>query len=250
MSVDGSSDPGSPGGGEEGAGGDVPPAVHRHFTAPALIPLDRVEDDRTFLVRSPAELEDVSSLATDLARLGQLFPIDVRVQAPDRFQLISGFRRVAALRFLQRDTVLARLHIDLSDADAQLMALASAIHGRAVEPGALVAVKERLEAAGRLSDNARTMLDKALETESQLGPEEVDGPEQPVAPATTPEDDGGVDPTELAWDITKRLGVVSEELGELSKPEFWSDVEPEARAALLQQLSYFADLGRWLEESE
>jgi hypothetical protein len=44
--------------------------------------------------------------------------------------------------------------------------------------------------------------------------------------------------------------VVSEELGELSKPEFWSEAEPEARAALLQQLSYFADLGRWLEESE
>jgi hypothetical protein len=248
MSVDGSSDPGSPGGGEEGAGGDVPPAVHRHFTAPALIPLDRVDDDRAFLVRSPAELEDVASLATDLARLGQLFPIDVRVQGPDRFQIISGFRRVAALRFLQRDTVLARLHTDLPDEDAQLMALASAIHGRAIEAGALLAVRERLEASGRLSDTARTMLDKALETESQLGPEEVDGPEVPQGQAAA--EDEEVIPTELAWDITKRLAVVSEELGELSKPEFWSEVEPEARAALLQQLSYFADLGRWLEESE
>jgi ParB-like chromosome segregation protein Spo0J len=250
MSVDGSSDPGSPGGGEEGAGGDVPPAVHRHFTAPALIPLDRVDDDRAFLVRSPAELEDVASLATDLARLGQLFPIDVRVQAPDRFQLVSGFRRVAALRFLQRDTVLARLHADLSDEDAQLMALASAIHGRAVDAGALLAVKERLEAAGRLSDTARTMLDKALETESQLGPEEVDGPEETEAPETAADPGGVVEPDELAWDIATRLSAISEELEELTKPEFWSDVSPEARASLMQQLAYAASMATWLEQEE
>ena len=106
--------------------------VRKHFEAPALIPLERVDSDDAFLMRNQSELEDVSALATDIARLGQLFPIDVRFRAPDRFQIITGFRRVAALRFLQRERVLARLHADLSDADALLMALASAIHARSV----------------------------------------------------------------------------------------------------------------------
>src|SRR5690349_18652237 len=53
------------------------PVIHKHFIAPALIPLDRIDEDTDFLVRDGAELEDIAALATDIARLGQLFPIDV-----------------------------------------------------------------------------------------------------------------------------------------------------------------------------
>ena len=49
------------------------------FTAPTHIALSRLENDETFLIRSAESLEDVSGLATDIARLGQLFPIEVRV---------------------------------------------------------------------------------------------------------------------------------------------------------------------------
>ena len=84
--------------------GDAQAFVPSH-PVPELIPIDRVDEDPLFQVRP---LGDLSLLATDVARLGQLFPIDVRVQAPERYQLICGYRRVAALKFLQRDQVLHR----------------------------------------------------------------------------------------------------------------------------------------------
>ena len=103
--------------------------------APALISLDRVELDERFRVRSHEE-GDVTALATDIARLGQLFPVDLRLKGPDQYVLITGFRRVAALKFLQREKVLARLHPELSDDDATLLALAEGIHSQPVKRAA------------------------------------------------------------------------------------------------------------------
>src|SRR4051794_33156785 len=105
------------------------PERKKSHVAPALIPLERLDEDTRFQVREPG---DISLLATDIARLGQLFPVDLRLKPPDRFQVICGFRRVAALKFLQRERVLARLHTDLSDDDALLLSLASAIHAQPV----------------------------------------------------------------------------------------------------------------------
>lgn len=206
------------------------PLVHKHFTAPALIPLERVDDDAAFRVRGEAELADVAGLATDLARLGQLFPIDVRLRAPDRFQVITGFRRVAALRFLQREKVLARLHADLTDADALLMALASAIHSKQVGAEALEALKGRLEAEGRLAPAARDMLEKALASESSLAPEEVEEE---------------VDADELAGDVTVRLGQCNQDLALLA--DVFADLEPAKQEGLLTQLRYSIDLVAFLE---
>ncbi|MFO0596904.1 MAG: ParB/RepB/Spo0J family partition protein [Myxococcaceae bacterium] len=209
------------------------PVVHKHFVAPALIPLERVLDDRAFLVRDAAELDDVAALATDVARLGQLFPIDVRLQPPDRFQVITGFRRVAALRFLQREKVLARLHTDLSDADATLMSLASAIHSRAVSGEALSALRARLEEGGRLSPAARDMIEKALADGDQLAPEEVEEE---------------VDADELAADVTVRLGQCNQDLSLLA--DVFADLDDERREELLKQLRYSVDLVAFLESKQ
>ncbi len=211
-------------------GETVSSVIHKHFVAPALIPLDRIVDDATFQVRLDDEMEDVAALATDIARLGQLFPIDLRLQPPDHFQVITGFRRVAALRFLQREKVLARLHTDLGDNDAMLMALAAAIHGRSVSSQALVAAKGRLEQAGKLSAAARDMLDKALSSESGLGPEQVEEE---------------VDADELAAEVTMRLGECNSDLSLLA--DVFDDLDDERKAALLEQLKYSVELVQYLE---
>lgn len=209
------------------------PVVHQHFVAPALIPLERVEDDTTFLVRDAAELGDVSGLAMDIARLGQLFPIDVRLQPPDRFQVITGFRRVTALRFLQREKVLARLHTDLSDADATLMALASAIHGRTVMGEALQAFRASLEQAGKLAPAARDMLEKALAAGDELAPEQVEEE---------------VDADELAADVTVRLGQANQDLSLLA--DVFAELDETRRDELLKQLRYSIDLVAFLESKQ
>lgn len=204
-----------------------------HFEVPAALRLDRFSDDQTFLIRSDESLEDISALATDIARLGQLFPIDVRVKEADSFQIISGFRRVAALRFLQREKVVATLHTDLSDADAMMMALAAAIHSRSVAPESLQAARARLEAEGHLTAAARDMLDKALATESSLGPETVEEE---------------VDADELAGDVTMRLGQCNQDLSLLA--DVFDDLEDERREALLEQLRYSVELVGFLESKK
>jgi len=215
-------------GGDEG-GAKLPAGAERprKVAPPALIAIDRIDEDRVFQLRPEG---DLSLLATDLARLGQLFPVDLRFRAPDRFQIICGFRRVAALRFLQRDRVLARVHMDLSDEDAWLMALASAIHGQAVSAESLTAVRDRLQAEGKLDGAIKDMVEKALAVDESLAPEGVEEE---------------VDADELADDVTVRLGELNQDLSLLA--DVFSALDEARREELLKQLRYSADLVQYLE---
>jgi ParB-like chromosome segregation protein Spo0J len=207
--------------------------------APALIALDRIDEDGVFRLRPEG---DIALLATDLARLGQLFPIDLRLRPPDRFQVICGFRRVAGLRFLQRDRVLARLHTGLSDEDALLMALAAAIHQNPVEREELGHLRSRLEKEGRLSPAARDMLQKALVTDDPLAPENY---EDPSSEPARKEEEEEVDANELAADVARRLGAINQDLSALA--DVFSSLDPERRDELLTQLRYSSDLVTFLE---
>lgn len=203
------------------------------LVAPALIPLDQVDEDDEFCVRLAGDLDDVSQLAMDIARLGQLFPVDLRFRAPDRFQVIAGFRRVKALKFLHRDKVLARLHTDLSDNDARTMALAGAIHGAAVSKEALVSTRDRWSAQGHLNASAREMLEQALSADDALAPEQVEEE---------------VDADELAADVTLRLGQCNQDLSLLA--DVFEALDPTRRAELLTQLRYSAELVEYLEDAK
>jgi ParB family transcriptional regulator, chromosome partitioning protein len=216
--------------GGDGLPGDGPAEVglrRRAQVAPALIALDRIDEDTSFQVRPEG---DVSLLATDVARVGQLFPVDVRLKGPDRFQVVCGFRRVAALRFLHREFVLARVHTDLGDEDALLMALAAAIHATPVSPAELEAVRERLEDERRLSAATRDMLEKALQPDEELAPEGVEVE---------------VDADELAADVAQRLGAINQDLALLA--DVFTSLDESRRAELLMQLRYSAELVAYLE---
>lgn len=221
----------------------------RHHVAPALITLERVIDDPQFQLRDAG---DVSNLAMDIARLGQLFPVDLRLRPPDKFQVITGFRRVAALRFLQRDKVLARLHTDLSDDDALLMALAEAIHAAPVTKETLQKLRDRLEAEGKLQPAAREMLARALSPDDGLAPENYEEEGEKPAPsssASASEEEAGaeeeVDADELASDVTVRLSDVNQDLSLLA--DVFADLDKERQDKLLEQLRYSSDLVAYLE---
>jgi ParB-like chromosome segregation protein Spo0J len=193
----------------------------------ASLSLEQVEEDTTFRIRPAGEL---SQLATDLARLGQLFPVDVRPLGTDRYQIICGFRRVAALRFLKRDQVQARVHEGLSDDDALMMALAAAIHATPVDREELEAKRDQLEEQGRLSAAARDMLEKALAADDALAPETVEEE---------------VDADELAGDVSQRLGDINQDLSLLA--DVFKSLDESRRAELLMQLRYSAELVAYLE---
>lgn len=189
--------------------------------------VEQVDEDATFRIRPEGE---ITQLATDLARLGQLFPVDVRPLGAERYQIICGFRRVAALRFLKRDQVQARIHQGLSDDDALMMALASAIHASPVDREELEAKRDQLEEQGRLSAAARDMLEKALATEDGLAPEAVEEE---------------IDADELAGDVSQRLGEINQDLSLLA--DVFKSLDESRRAELLMQLRYSAELVAYLE---
>jgi hypothetical protein len=128
--------------------------------------------------------------------------------------------------------VLARLHVDLSDDDAALIALAEAIHSQPVSREALEAIRERFEAEGKLSVAARDMLEKALSEDEGLAPEEAPGEEE-------------VDADELAADVTTRLGSINQDLSLLA--DVFGDLDDDRKAQLLEQLRYSAQLVAFLE---
>lgn len=192
-----------------------------------LLPLEKLVDDSAFRLRPEG---DVSGLATDIARLGQLFPVDVRPAGEDRYQLVCGFRRVAALRFLKRDAVQARVHLGLSDEDALLLSLAEAIHATPVESEVLEAKRDELEAQGRLSAAVRDMLEKALATEDTLAPEGVEEE---------------IDADELAADVSQRLGAINQDLSLLA--DVFAALDESRKAELLMQLRYSSQLVAYLE---
>ena len=124
-------------------------------------PLDQVDEDDSCQLRP---VGDVGRLATDLARLGQLFPVDVRpLPGTDRFQLVSGFRRVARSVSSSRDLgARAGARDAVGRGRAAGGARRRSIHAAASTSEELDEVEARLEQEGRLSPAARDMLEKAL----------------------------------------------------------------------------------------
>ena len=202
---------------------------------PALIPptsiaIDAIEPDDVFQLR---DVGDVAGLATSLARVGQLFPIDVRPRGGS-FQVIAGFRRLAALKFLQRGSVLARVHVGLSDTDAWVFALAQALENRSLTPDDIELAKMKLEDANQLTPMTRGLIDAAVTVPgSDLEPED---------PNTNAAEE--VDLDELGADLEKRLVGISADLSLVT--ELWAQMDGPQRGALLEQLRYYGELHAYL----
>lgn len=188
--------------------------------------LEQLSPDTTWRLRAEGNVED---LATSLAQYGQLFPIDVRPFADDRFQIVCGFRRVLALRtILKRENVVARVHEKLADSDALVLAFADMTNHRPVKRGELEALKERLEREGRAVPAVRAALERMLGAKT---PEPL--PEEPR------------EPTASVRDAVVRLAAVNEDLARLAV--HFPALSPAEREALFEQLAYPRQLLAYLK---
>jgi hypothetical protein len=207
-----------------------PPA---HATgAVQLVDLDDIASDDLFRLRAEG---DVSALAASIGRLGQLHPVELRPLAAaaggPRWQLVAGFRRVAALRMLLREKVLARLHQRLADEDAWAVALTQALGGEPLGEAEVEALRARLQATG-VAPWALDLLDGAATAE----------------PASTGGDVEELSPEDFARDLAKRMAGVCQDLA--TAHDAWSDLPRPERQALLEQARWVAELLPWLEEAE
>jgi hypothetical protein len=139
-------------------------------TAPAhatgaveFVPVAAIAADATFRLR---EEGDVAALAASIGRLGQLAPVELRpmpgaADGAPRFQVVAGFRRIAAVKLLMRGRVLARVHRRLDDEDAWGLALGQALLTEPLDRDALDALRERLATSGAVPW-ADELVDEAL----------------------------------------------------------------------------------------
>jgi hypothetical protein len=227
-----------------------------------FVRLDEIAEDPQFQLREPG---DVSDLATSLGRLGQLDPVELRLRAgtaegEPRWQVVAGFRRIAALRLLQRDQVLARLHDHLADEDAWALALSQALLTEPLGAMELEALREKLRSAGagwadELIDEAQVRAPVAPELRESFhaflrqprAVEEGAGEAVPGLEAEAGTDPGTVEmtPEELAEDLSVRLYEVNQDLA--AAYDAWPDLPAEGRRQILEQARYVAEILAHLE---
>jgi ParB/Sulfiredoxin domain len=194
------------------------------------VPLDEIAFDATFRLREPG---DVSELAVSIGRLGQLTPVDLRPLPGAsgegrRWQVVAGFRRMEALRLLQRERVLARLHPALADGDAWALALAGPLFTapwRSSDLDAIASrIRDHLPWAGR-------------------PPAAAPSPEPaPAAPAPR----RSADPSAFAHALAVRAYELNGDVA--AAYESWGAIPPEGRRLVLEQLRYLARIVPLLEK--
>lgn len=246
-------------------------------TAPAhatgaveFVALEDVSDDATFRLRDEG---DVGPLAASMGRIGQLVPIELRPlpgadPAPEaggagqgeaggpRYQIVAGFRRVAAARLLGRERVLARVHAPLPDEDAWSLALAQALVVEPLLASELAALGERLEAekvapwAGELVGDAvaRAPVDPKLRERFREWLERT--AREPAAAEAGAEGEGAVEvtPEELAEDLARRMFEVNEDLALAWSS--WAELPEEGRRMIVAQARYVAELLALIDREE
>jgi hypothetical protein len=224
-------------------------AAPAHATgAVVFLPLASIDEDATFRLR---EEGDVSALASSIGRLGQLEPVEVRPLpaapgAQERYQVIAGFRRLAALRMLVRERALVRIHEQLDDEDAWAIALATPLLGEPLLASELGELRHRIEGTSA-ARWAPELLDAAI-ARAPVDPLQRERFLEFLRAAEARRTEGDaleVTADELADDLARRLWELNQDLAVAA--DAWAELPSGGRRAILEQVRWIAGLLAFME---
>ena len=203
--------------------------------------------DRTFALGN----QDVNLLEESMARDGQLDPVIARRNG-QRWQVIDGFRRLAAAQHLGWERVKVRLFDQLSDEDAARLSTRHLLTSLP-QPNALEALAARLPegAAQVVRESARHFerrSDAGLEASGNTSDVESAEHNEEMMQESLGDsgDEEEVTLEDLATRVIAQLSEISQDLSLLQ--ENWADIAPEERTQLRDLVRYTADLLPYLED--
>ncbi len=210
------------------------------------VAIDEIAPDATFRLRPEG---DVSELAASIGRLGQLAPVAVRrlPGGEGKLQVVAGFRRLAALRLLQRERVLVEIHEGLRDDDAWAMALAGVLLEKPLAPAELAELEPVVRAhlpwaAGALEAVRARAAGPAAPPASRAAPAAATSPAPANPSGGRP---GSQDPAAFVHALAVEAFALNQELARAY--EAWDALPREGRALLLTQLRWLGQLLPLLE---
>jgi hypothetical protein len=247
-----------------------------------FVPLAAISAAAAFRLR---EVGDLSTLAGSIARLGQLTPIELRPlpgagDGPVRYQVVAGFRRLAAVRMLGRTRVLARIHLALDEDDAWALAITQALMAEPLGDAELAALTARLagtryahwaeelielaraqlppqDDGGAAEDAATAQATEAAAEPGPAAPTEAATPTPDLAPTPIPAATADATPTEapieepeeitveqLAEELPARLWMVSQDVS--LAIDAWDELPEPLRRSIIEQARYMAELYPYL----
>lgn len=102
------------------------------------------QEDKQFQFRYAHDERELEELAASIESEGQIHPVILRRPKGGRYQIICGFRRVAALAKLGKETVCA-LVVDVSDEMAYRLSIAENRHRKNLSPMEIALTCDRLK---------------------------------------------------------------------------------------------------------
>jgi ParB/RepB/Spo0J family partition protein len=123
------------------------------------IPVEQIDDSQNI-----RDMEDISELAESIDRHGLLQPIVVR-QDGDRYVIVAGHRRYAAIRRIGEATIAALVHDGMMDRDVPAARLIENIQRQQMRPLEIIAAVDAMKESNRL------MSDRSIS--AQLGKTET-----------------------------------------------------------------------------
>jgi ParB-like chromosome segregation protein Spo0J len=185
----------------------------------------------------PSAREDL--LVESIGMVGQQTPVVLRFrESKNRWQVVSGFRRIEALKHLKRAGVVARLFDNLSDEEAIKTAVTDNFFAGDLNGDHLDAFMERMRNENLLTGATLEFLDWAREKIARV-----------ALAATPPEElEDRVDPEEAAGgsvaELIDRTFVNLSEASQGLERIFlnWSDISASDRKLLAAECKYIHDL--------